>query len=180
MASMKHSHGRRASGFSACAFALLMLAGTGFAHAQDADAGQRVHRCVGQRGEIAFSGLPCSAPQSAGITRGAPTPTAAGKIAADPVAATSCPTSRRQLLDRLDAAIARHDSNAIAALLRWEGVGATTQRMAELHRLVQRPLLSMDEDASGVRVRTGSNAHGGVLELRFGMRTAGGCHWLDW
>lgn len=158
-----------------------MLAGVGFAHAQEADAGQRVHRCVGQRGEIAFSGLPCSAPQSAGITRGASASTAAGKaVSADPVAATSCPTSRRQLLERLDAAIARHDGNAIAALLRWEGVGATTQRMAELHRLVQRPLLSMDEDASGVRVRTGSNAGGGVLELRFGVRAAGGCHWLDW
>ncbi len=177
---MKHSTKRRASDFLAGALGALLLVAIGFAHAQEAETGQRVHRCIGQRGEIVFSGLSCTAPQSAGITRGATAPAVAGQTGVDAVATTSCPNSRRSLIDRLNEAIARHDGNAIAALLRWEGIGATTRRMAELHDLVRRPLLSLDEDASGVRIRTGSNRSGGVRELRFGVRSSAGCHWLYW
>lgn len=155
------------------------------ASAQD-DAGQTIHRCVGSHGEIVFSGLPCGT---------AAPPAGGGAAAAEPeapAAATACPTSADELRDRIAAAIARHDSNAIAGLLRWRGIsGATANaRLRALRELTKRPLLAIEgsssadvppeSDADGLLVRTGSNVDSGIAEHAFTVRASEGCYWLEW
>lgn len=143
----------------------------GGAHAQD---GQAVHRCAGRRGEIVFSGLPCSV--AAEAVGGIATPSA-------PVpAADSCPAGDAELRERVAAAIARRDPNALAGLMRWQGVGsaAAAQRLRSLRLLAQKPLLAIEDDAGTLRVRTGSGDDGGVRELVFGTESANGCRWLAW
>jgi len=151
--------------------------------AQDS-AGQTVHRCVGQHGEIVFSGLPCAENGAADVAKPA--------TEADMPAAFSntCPASRDELRDRISIAVGRRDSNALAGLLRWSGVsgGAAKSRLRELAELTQRPLLGIDAgdetDASrgddALRVRTGSNENGGVREHTFGVSADTGCYWLTW
>lgn len=141
---------------------------------QDGD-GQRVHRCVGAHGEIAFSGLPCGADGRSG------TGTDATATPPEPPPADSCPASPSQLRDRLAAAIARHDANAVAGMIRWHGLGgeAANQRLRELRELVRHPLLALDP-GDVLTVRTGSGATGGVRSLAFGIDAEGGCYWLRW
>jgi hypothetical protein len=139
-----------------------------------ADEGQRVYRCVGANGEIAFSGFPCSAPQAAlGL------PPAASEV---PGAATvgACATDRDELVRRLQAAVARQDANALAALVDWRGVGAgvATVRMSGLERLVKLPLLGVDEGTDSIAIRTGSG--GNYAELHFTVAERAACLWLDW
>jgi hypothetical protein len=142
-------------------------------------AGQRVHRCVGAHGEIVFSGLPCTT-QSGAVTPAAATPASAADAA--------CPASPDELRERIAAAIARRDANALAGLLRWRGVGATEagSRLAQLRQLARRPLLAIDVDGGAqspggsMRVRTGSNERDGVREHHFGLSLESGCHWLTW
>lgn len=152
--------------------------------------GQNVHRCVGPHGEIAFSGLSCAASESTGAEL---SPTAA---AAQIPAADSCPASRSELRERMVAAIARHDPNALAGMLRWRGVGgeAAQARLRTLRDLARRPLLAIDgvadaqtddaEDAvdaaEGLHVRTGGGDSGGVHEHAFGVAMEAGCYWLLW
>lgn len=147
------------------------------------ESGQRVHRCVGARGEIVFSGLPC-ATESAAAT----TPLPVGGEAAN----ATCPTSPAELRQRIGAAIARRDANALAGLIRWRGIGGgeAGSRLGELRQLAQRPLLAIDADGGepgeaapigdSVRVRTGSNEQDGVREHRFGVLLESGCYWLTW
>jgi hypothetical protein len=145
--------------------------------------GQAVHRCVGQHGEIVFSGLPCA---ENGATDVAKPSTEADVPAAFP---STCPASRDELRDRISIAVGRRDSNALAGLLRWSGVsgGAAKSRLRELAELTQRPLLGIDADGDAdaghddaLRVRTGSNESGGVHEHTFGVSTDTGCYWLTW
>ena len=147
-----------------------------FTPAHAADDGQRVHRCVGQHGEIVFSGLPCGAdPASAGV-------------AADPTVASPpadrCATSPDQLRTRIAAAITQRDPNALAGLARWHGIGAgaASAHLRTLRELVQRPLLAIDDaaDDAGLRVRTGGGDAGSVREYTFGVSAMNGCYWLDW
>lgn len=155
---------------------ILLVAAT-CAHAQDAgDDGQRVHRCVGVHGEVVFSGLACNANEQAGISAGARADTLA-----PPPPADACPASPQELRERLAAAIARHDANAIAGMLHWRGIGraAASQRLRELRELVREPLLSL-EQGEGLLVRTGSNTTGGVREHAFGIEVEAGCWWLNW
>lgn len=150
--------------------ALSALADAG-AQAQD---GQSIHRCAGRHGEIVFSGVPCTAaPQAIG---GIATPAAAAP------AADSCPANDTELRERVAAAIARNDPNALAGLMRWQGIGsaAATQRLRSLRQLAQKPLLAIEGDAGALRVRTGSGDDGGVRELTFGTESANGCRWLAW
>lgn len=161
----------------------LMIASGAFA--QGAPSGQTIHRCIGAHGEIVFSGLACAAGTSANAPPAADT-------AAPALSNETCPTSRDALRDRIGAAVARHDPNALASLLRWRGVGtrAASERLRSLRDLVRRPLLAMDGgDATdapasanddSLRVRTGSNESDGVREHRFGVEIEGACYWLVW
>jgi len=153
--------------------AVAFIAATAFA--QDGDDGQRVHRCVGLHGEVVFSGFSCRANEQAGVSAGA---------LADPSApppADACPASPQDLRERLAGAIARHDANTIAGMVRWRGVGgaAANERLRELRELVREPLLSL-EQGDGLLVRTGSNTTGGVREHAFGIEADAGCWWLSW
>ena len=162
----------------------MLLAGAAAVHAADAqESGQRVHRCVGARGEIVFSGLPCTTEAAA-----ASAPLPVGDAAAN----ATCPTSSAELRQRIGAAIARKDANALAGLIRWRGIGGgeAGSRLGELRQLAQRPLLSIDADGGApdevaavvdsVRVRAGSNEQDGVREHRFGVQLESGCYWLTW
>jgi len=153
------------------AFAVLLVA---FAARAESP---RVHRCVGVHGEVVFTHLPCGSHELAGISAG----TQAGAAAGAPPPAESCPATETELRERVAAAVARRDANAIAGLMHWGGVGGRTAagRLRELRELVRRPLLDLD-GADGLRVRTGSNTDGGVREHAFGTAFEGGCWWLTW
>ncbi|HEY0180694.1 MAG TPA: hypothetical protein VGC30_13830 [Dokdonella sp.] len=133
----------------------------------------RVHRCLGEHGETAFSDAPCAAAAdapAAAIAESAP---------------RACPASREALRDRMAEAITQHDANALAGLLRWRGVGSGAARadLRALRELAERPLLSIDADddgRTGLRVRTGGGEAGGTRELRFDVAADGGCYWLTW
>lgn len=142
------------------------------------ESGQRVHRCIGAHGEIVFSGLPCAAESAATV----------GIAAVEVSANAACPASPAELRERIGAAIARKDANALAGLVRWQDIdGAEAgSRLAQLRQLAQRPLLAIDTDggaeapAGSLRIRTGSNERDGLREQRFGTRVESGCHWLTW
>ncbi|MBO9664617.1 hypothetical protein [Dokdonella sp.] len=146
------------------------------------ESGQRVHRCVGARGEIVFSGLPCATEAAA-----------ATQLPVGEASATAaCPASSAELRQRIGAAIARKDANALAGLIRWQGIGGgeAGSRLGQLRQLAQRPLLAIEADggepdaaasaADSLRVRTGSNEQDGVREHRFGVLLESGCYWLTW
>lgn len=167
---------------TSCLLGALLLAPAAFA--QGAPGGQAIHRCVGTHGEIVFSGIACAA----GTLANAP-PVA--DHAAPILSNETCPASREALHDRIGAAIARHDPNALASLLRWRGIGtrAASERLRALRDLVRRPLLAIDDGDAGngadtaddtLRVRTGSNESDGVREHRFGVELEGACYWLVW
>lgn len=164
--------------------ALLMLS-VPMAHATDG--GQRVHRCLGQHGEVVFTGLPCAADAATAGAAAEDTPSA--------VPVDRCAASREELRARIAAAIAQRHPNALAGLLRWRGIGASaaTAHLRTLRELAQRPLLGIDDSADaaqgeagirsasdGLRVRTGSGDAGGVREQVFGVSVEGGCYWLAW
>ena len=159
------------------------------AFAQGASSGQTIHRCIGAHGEIVFSGVACAA--------GAlPTSPSGADSAAPNLSTETCPASREALEERISAAIARHDPNALASLLRWRGVGtrAAGERLRSLRDLVRRPLLGLDanvandtadaipshSDDGTLLVRTGSNESDGVREHQFGVDVENSCYWLSW
>jgi hypothetical protein len=152
--------------------------------------GQSVHRCIGAQGEIVFSGLPCGA---AGATDA---PASAPPDIERSMAAPVCPASTDALRTLIAQALARRDANAIAGVLRWDGVGGAEarRRLRELSELATRPLLGIDVDGgdeaaagepaaslpAALTVRTGSGDDGGTREHEFRISTSGGCYWLDW
>lgn len=107
----------------------------------------------------------------------------------------TCPASEDALRDLIADAFTRRDANALAGVMRWDGVGgaAARERMRELAELTQRPLLGIDIDrgvgeataeavpageSAMLTVHTGSLA-GGASEYSFRLMPAGGCYWLD-
>ena len=170
---------------------LLVLSTCAIARADD---GQRVHRCVGEHGEIVFSGLPCR-----GDARFDARATTSVRDARSAVALT-CPRSAEELRSVLGDALARHDTNAVASLVRWDGVGGAEarERLREIADLGARPLLGIELDADvdaqpsssdpddaslppgELIVRTGSSAHGAPREHAFHIGASSGCYWLDW
>jgi len=165
---------------------LLAFAAYATAHAQS----QSVHRCIGTHGEIVFSGLPCGTEIAPDSHASSPSP-GEGDRSAAPV----CPASTEALRTLLADALARRDANAIAGVLRWDGVGGgeARQRLRELADLAAQPLLGVDMNgdeaapgaptdstAATLTVRTGSSESGGTREHEFRIRVNGGCHWLDW
>lgn len=133
--------------------------------------GQRVHRCIGNDGEVVFSGLPCSTPRP-GTEPAMPEAAAA--------AATACPSHRDELFQRLRHALERQDANAIAALMDWRGIGAAaaTSRMSDMERLVKQPLLDLRTDGEAIDLRTGGVGH--YTQRHFMIEEHAGCLWLGW
>lgn len=160
--------------FRFCCFAIALVF---VAHVLAADDPPRVHRCVGSRGEVVFTNLACDSHELAGVSVGA----MGGADANAPPPADSCPLSAVDLRERVAAAVARHDANAIAGMMHWGGIGGRTAaaRLRELRELVRYPLLDL-EAGDGLRVRTGSNTTGGVREHAFGTVFERGCWWLSW
>jgi hypothetical protein len=168
-----------------CICWLLGLSACAIARAGD---GQRVHRCLGAHGEIAFSGLPCESGAVEARAEGAP-----GSDALSAVAPT-CPRSAEALRSVLGDALTRHDTNAVASLVRWDGVrGAEArERLREIADLGARPLVGIELDgdvafpgdefaeAGALVVRTGSGEHGAPREHAFRIGASNGCYWLDW
>jgi hypothetical protein len=177
---------------------LLLLAATGAA------AQPRIHRCIGEHGEIAFSDRPCAA------GRVSATPDAGAPAGVSGVAGTACATSIEALRDRVAAAFRRSDPNVIAGLLRWEGVGGAeaNRRMRELAALVALPLVELrtdgdfddsedDDDGQAdayayadpradtafalpaIVLRSGDERHG-TREHAFALVRDAGCLWLHW
>lgn len=163
-----------------------------------------MHRCIGAQGEIVFSGLPCGTP-IAPDPKNAPSSTTGGAN----TAAVHCPDSVENLRELIVQALSRRDANAIAGVMRWDGVGgaAARQRMREIAELAARPMLGIDttggalpldeptndalpaaepgpprtvESATTLIVRTGSSEFGGPREHEFGVVRSDGCYWLDW
>ena len=152
---------------------------------------QTIHRCIGEHGEISFSGTPCT---GASAPAAIPGQTTMAGDSATPK--PTCPASEDALRTLIADAFARRDANTLAGVMRWDGVGgaAARERMRELADLTGRPLLgididaaSMDEPAAGdargeaamLTVRTGS-LEGGASEHAFRLMPASGCYWLDW
>lgn len=157
--------------------------------------GQNVHRCIGEHGEISFSGTPCGG-ASSGIQPASSSTTSPSSPGARPIVAPTCPASADALRDVIAEAFARRDANTIAGVMRWDGVGgaAARERMRELAELTGHPLLGIDIDNGGT---TGDSAEvqtpeatmltvhiggleGGASEHAFRLTPSGGCYWLDW
>lgn len=126
-----------------CIFAVILIAlvaAPALARAQET-----VHRCIGEHGEISFSGARC-----AGASASPSESTTVKSIGDRPGgAASTCPASPDALRDLVAAAFARRDANLLAGAMRWDGVsgGAARERMRELSDLTQQPLLGIDLDA---------------------------------
>jgi hypothetical protein len=151
--------------------------------------GQTIHRCIGEHGEIVFSGVACGASE----IRADPRPSSSTTSAASAVA-MGCPRSPDELRDLFANALARGDTNAISSLVRWNSIGGSEarERLQEIAELGRRPLIGVELDAettfapdapepSGtLTVRTGSTSYGGPREREFRVGETGGCYWLDW
>jgi hypothetical protein len=171
----------------ACLAFLLILATPCVAQTDD---GQKVHRCIGEHGEIVFSGIACTGAEVRAGPRASSSPTASATAAV----AMACPRSPDALRDVFADALTRRDTNAIASLVRWDGVGGAEarERLKEIAELGQRPLIGVElggdvasagdptEPAGTLTVRTGSTSYGGPREREFRVGASGGCFWLDW
>jgi hypothetical protein len=159
------------------------------------ESGQTVHRCIGEHGEIIFSGVACGGAEVSGTNgRADSRPSSSPAIDAASAVAMTCPRSPTELRDLLANALSRRDTNAITSLVRWNGVGSAEahERLKEIAELGQRPLIGveLDTDASlandapessgTLTVRTGSTSFGGPREQEFRVGVGGGCYWLDW
>jgi hypothetical protein len=173
---------------------LIFLAACGTLHAAT------VHRCIGQHGEIAFSGTRCADGRELGSTdaESAAPSTSTPRSAPEPRASTSptCPATPDALRDRIAEAFARRDANTLSGVMRWDGVsgGAANARMRELVELTERPLMGIELGGEAIEaslgdepppaatlltVRTGGLA-GGESEREFRVTQSGGCYWIDY
>ena len=153
-----------------------------------AEDGQTIHRCIGEHGEIVFSGVVC------GTEVRADPRASTSALGARPAVAMACPRSADELRDVFADALSRRDTNAIASLVRWDGVGGTEARarLKEIAELGARPLIGVELNADAMpasdapdpsatlTVRTGSTSYGGPREREFRVGASGGCFWLDW
>jgi len=160
-----------------------------------------VHRCIGEHGEIAFSGMRCASGRELGSTdvdspATTPKPAARGAPASAASMSPTCPATPDALRDRIAEAFSRRDANTLAGVMRWDGVsgGAANARMRELVDLIERPLMGIDlggetieaslgdeppPAATLLTVRTGGLASG-ESEREFRVTPSDGCYWLDW
>jgi hypothetical protein len=152
--------------------------------------GQTVHRCIGEHGEIVFSGVACGGAE----VRADPRSSSSPAIDAASAVAMTCPRSPAELRDLFANALSRRDTNAITSLVRWNGVGGAEarERLKEIAELGQRPLIGIElntdvsfakdvpEPSGTLTVRTGSTSYGGPREREFRVGVGGGCYWLDW
>lgn len=161
-----------------------------------------VHRCIGEHGEIAFSGTRCASGRELGSTEvesSSPASATLRTTTTEPRASTSqtCPATPDALRDRIAEAFARRDANTLAGVMRWDGVSgrAANARMHELAEFTERPLIGIElggeaieaslgdeplpASATLLTVRTGGLASG-ESEHEFRVTEAGGCYWLDW
>ena len=158
--------------------------------AAQTDDGQAIHRCIGEHGEIVFSGVACGATE----IRADPRPSSSPATDAASAVAMACPRSPDELRNLFANALARRDTNAISSLVRWDGVGGAEARarLKEIAELGQRPLIGVEldgdvrfakdvpEPSGTLTVRTGSTSYGGPREREFRVGASGGCYWLDW
>lgn len=173
----------------ACLILLFVLAAPCVAQTED---GQTVHRCIGEHGEIEFSGVACGGTAVGGTElRADPRQSSSPATDAASAVAMTCPRSPAELRDLFANALSRRDTNAITSLVRWNGVGGTEarERLKEIAELGQRPLIGVeldtdasfaDEPSGTLTVRTGSTSYGGPREREFRVGVDGGCYWLDW
>ncbi len=175
--------------------ALLILSATAVAASGMLRAAS-VHRCIGEHGEIAFSETRCASGRElggAGVDSPASRNTPESRAAPVP----TCPATPDALRDVIAEAFSRRDANALAGVMRWDGVsgGAANVRMRDLAELTQRPLTGVELGGEALEatigdapapppatlliVRTGGPASG-ESEREFRVTRSGGCYWLDW
>ncbi len=108
--------------------------------AASAAAQDGIRRCIGASGEPVFSDRPCT-----------PAPVREHEAAGDhggpvlPLTQT-CPTSPRDLRDRVATAFDARNAVALSGLMLWDGYGRSdaTTTLRELARLVEEPLLTLE------------------------------------
>ncbi|GAB3025279.1 hypothetical protein GCM10027285_04000 [Oleiagrimonas citrea] len=171
---------------------LLLLTAATFCRAQTA-----VHRCVSVDGTPVFTDQPCRSMQAARI--GAVQPSATPH---------ACPATREALRQRVAAAFAAHDANALAGLMLWEGYDdrEAVREIAQMRARMRQPLLGVTDDGAPPPASTSQapvtvdapssttaapssaaelNVHlGGVAAqeagpLRFRVLFRAGCYWLQ-
>jgi hypothetical protein len=153
-----------------------------------------VHHCVSSDGTPVFTDQPCDSAQSLRV----------GAAPAHPEHA--CPATRKALRERVAAAFARHDANALAGLMLWQGYTdvEALRTLARLKQRMRQPLLEVTDagrDTTGMSGPTPAPAvaessgspvipegdllvHlGGVQDtpeatLRFAVLARAGCLWL--
>ncbi len=173
--------------------------------ARAGDGGGVIHRCQRDDGVLLFTDRPCArfgardrlppvGYDGDAVRRrpGMPAPMPVGAVCAD------SPESLRRYAR---VAIDGRDPNALAGLVDWRGMsrGPAMQHLAEIRRLVRRPLEEVVFDGGGydgsllsMSTRTDSVRHGGdlmtvaqrgpggALSTRsFGVRKNLGCYWLS-
>src|SRR6185295_19935100 len=84
------------------------------------ESGQTVHRCIGEHGEIVFSGVACGGTEVGGAdARADPRRSSSPATDAASAVAMTCPRSPVELRDLFANALSRRDTNAITSLVRW-------------------------------------------------------------
>ncbi|MGA8278137.1 MAG: hypothetical protein WB784_08085 [Rhodanobacteraceae bacterium] len=103
-----------------------------------------------------------------------------------------CPTSAAELRAQVTDAFDRHDTNALAGLILWDGIGAADAegRMQKLTALIDEPSVRIDfepdagspgfdDEPAGEMLDFGSS-DANPAGLRLQLISIGGCHWLSW
>jgi hypothetical protein len=98
----------------------------------------RIYRCIGDHGEPAFSGQPCTAPGPQAST-GATHPPDAGALGG------FCATTPAELRDRIATAFQRDDVNLLAGSILWDGTGQSSARetLRSLAAFLKQPLVGI-------------------------------------
>jgi hypothetical protein len=111
---------------------LLLLLAVPVCHAQTA-----IHHCVSADGTPGFTDQPCSSLQSR-------------KVGAVPAQTShACSATRKALRQRVASAFTRHDANALAGLMLWQGYtdAGALREVAHFQQLMRRPLLEVTDDS---------------------------------
>lgn len=128
---------------SRLALLLLLLSAAPACLAQSA-----VHHCVSAHGTPVFTDQPCDSVQSQ-------------RVGARPArTGHACPATREALRQRVADAFARHDANALAGLMLWQGYADidAVREVARLKRLMRRPLLDVADTDLADTSTTGSTS----------------------